>query len=368
MEIIRKIGKHEVLVNINEGMELSFEDSLLKNFEYNKDDGTVSLSKKEILKILSTGNNYLPLSLHWELLDKCNYACPFCYIVGHSRCEMLEFEKIEKHLSALIDNGLLFCLLSGGEVTIHPDFYQIYHFLKSKGVIVEILTNGYHIDSNLLELYEKLKPSKIEISIYSLDNKKLQYITGINDYKCAEKVLGNISIIKELGINVVCKTFVNKITYRELSSIQSWCEQRGIEHYHFFDVMNAYDGKNLQKFKAPEIPSESTAKKYKRKICFPCPGKHYACSINPSFEISPCSLLKLPECNFSLFDLGVNQALNLIWEFVSKYNENVINGCENCQYSEHCNICIANAIPTRNGQGYITGFSTNPEICIKSCN
>lgn len=363
MEIIRKIGPHEILVNTNAGMELSLEASILQNLKCDKVDNEVSLSKTEILKLLSAGDSYLPLSMHWELTDKCNYLCPFCYIVGHSKCKPVEFEKIKTHLSSLLDNGLLFCLLTGGEVTTHPDFYQIYHFLKSNGVIVEILTNGYQIDAKLLDLFDEFRPSKIEISIYSLDNEKLQDITSIKDSDCAEIVLRNIIRIKKIGIHVVCKTFANKFTYDELDSIQSWCSKNGIEHYIFSEIMNANDGKNLQGFGIPGS-SVVNSKCYSEKVCFPCPTKNYGCSINSSFEISPCSLLKLPDCNFSLFQFGVNGALLFIRELILKYKDRVINGCENCQYSKQCNICIATAIPIRNNLGQITSFSANPEICI----
>ncbi len=40
--------------------------------------------RKQLLGLLARDDAFLPLTCQWELLDRCNLRCPFCYIVGHS--------------------------------------------------------------------------------------------------------------------------------------------------------------------------------------------------------------------------------------------------------------------------------------------
>ena len=130
MEVIRKIGRHEVLVESSEPCGIYLEESAIA---HGRGNDAVVLGKREILGILANGDDYLPLTLRWELLDRCNFACPFCYIAGHSFEKIVRFSEMKSHLAELIAEGLLFCTLTGGEVTIHPDFGAIYQFLRSMG-------------------------------------------------------------------------------------------------------------------------------------------------------------------------------------------------------------------------------------------
>lgn len=133
--IIRRIGMHEIAVAPSQASEIWLQPETLALLSgYNPD---VPLEKRDILRALSLGNEYVPLTLHWEILDRCNFRCPFCYIVGHSNEKLVRLNEIASHIEALIDHGVLFCTLTGGEVTIHPDFQAIYTLLKERGVVVE---------------------------------------------------------------------------------------------------------------------------------------------------------------------------------------------------------------------------------------
>lgn len=90
-----------------------------------------SMSPSQLCGLIS-GCSYTPMLLTWELLDRCNFYCPFCYIVGHSHNEQVRFENIKSKIQELIDLGLLYCTLTGGEILLHKDFKEIYSFLKLK--------------------------------------------------------------------------------------------------------------------------------------------------------------------------------------------------------------------------------------------
>lgn len=364
MAIVRKINGHEVLVNSASGFELSLECSLLKESGHEENTHELSLTKDDVLNVLSIDEKHSPISLHWELLDKCNFSCPFCYIVGHSRNEVIRFNNIKRHLGYLIDQGLLFCVLTGGEVTEHPDFYDIYYFLKANGVMVEVLTNGYKINDKLLTIFKEYKPLKVEVSIYSLDNNKLREMAGIKDDKYAETVLNNVMNLKENGINVVCKTFANKFTFGEIDSIKTWCDQNDIKHYVFSEVLNAVDGKSLQKLFMPDYKSDRKYKYSKDKYCFPCKGKYYGFSIDSSFCASPCSLIRLKDFKFSLVDMGAKKALNSLSDCIKKYENILITGCYGCGNSNDCSVCIASATPKRNDEGEIISFVADKRNCM----
>lgn len=358
MDIVRQIGRHEVLVDVNESCGVSLEETTLR--EIASDEDTTTVSKKEILRALSSGDEYYPLSLHWELLDKCNFSCPFCYIVGHSFKRLIRFADIRSHLAELVDEGLLFCILTGGEATVHPDFQEIYRFLKERGVIVEVFTNGFKIDDDVIELFQNYRPYVVEVSLYSMSNEKMREIYGASGDHAAEAVLNNVLRMKRLGLPVVCKTFLNTLTVDELDPMVRWCEDHGIEHYSSSDLTLAYDSADISEFKVngKEPRKLTILKEGQKNVCFPCGTKNYGCAITPAFEIFPCSSIKHRECFFDLRQLGVRESLHQMKAFMRRFENTEITG--SCTMDgKVCKTCIAFARPVRDEAGNLLSFASS---------
>ncbi|HTS18007.1 MAG TPA: radical SAM protein [Verrucomicrobiae bacterium] len=350
MEIIRRIGKFDVLIESDEPCGIYFEESALP--PGSGKDGVV-LGKSEMLGILASGDDYLPLTLHWELLDRCNFACPFCYIVGHSFKKVIRFADIRSHLTELIREGLLFCTLTGGEVTIHPDFKDIYRFLKDRGVIVEVFTNGYAIDNGLVELFHSHPPLAVEVSLYSLDDERLREIYGVHDRQAASKVLENVLEMNRAGVNVICKTFHNTITDSDIEDIAFWCKQHEIQHYSSSSLTQAYDGADLRCYAVDRDPVQ--VKESGDAVCLPCKTRNYGSAIDASFSIFPCPSIRLADCTFDLRQLGVAESLRRMKEFMRRFQDAVIQGGE-CG-SSGCASCMAHAKPVRDEAGELLHFA-----------
>ena len=119
--IYRTINNIDIAIDINTSRDVYFTEQFLKS----NDVLNSSLDQNNVLNMLSKSSQFTPLYLMWEMIDKCNFSCPFCYIVGHSNNKLIRFKNVKHHLEELIENGLLYCILTGGEVTYHKDFLEI---------------------------------------------------------------------------------------------------------------------------------------------------------------------------------------------------------------------------------------------------
>ena len=72
-----------------------------------------------------------PVNGAFELTERCNLFCRMCYV----RHPAHDAVRRQKELSAsewlriaqdAVDNGMVFLLLTGGEVFLRPDFFDIY--------------------------------------------------------------------------------------------------------------------------------------------------------------------------------------------------------------------------------------------------
>jgi len=367
--IVRQIGEVDLLIECESAHGLYFEEGFLEK------NGVTSseLSQIEICQLLSK-NKFRPLYLMWELLDRCNFSCPFCYIVGHSDNKIIRFSEAKPQIDYLIEKGLLYCLLSGGEPTIHPDFISIYKHLKKSGVITEVYSNGAQLEEKHFKLFRKYPPYKLEITIYGLSDKIFKKNTG-SKY-VAKTILTNIIRMKENGVNVVCKTPVNSLTMVEFDEIQSWCKENNITHYHSTDISMSYDNDPLEKYIAPEeikikydtqneinfVKNFGKQKNGNVKLCFSCAVGSYGIHINSNFELQPCSSFNGKMKGYNIRTLGIDKSLILLRRYINSQLDNPILGCVGCDSSSYCKMCPALAEPVYKNDKVI-GYKTNTAYC-----
>lgn len=355
--ILREINNVKIAVNPKKANQVF----LSKKFLSSKENNQTELSPTKICKLISR-DLFTPMLMTWELLDKCNFSCSFCYIVGHSNHKIIRFSEIRSHLNNLIDKGLFFCSLSGGEALLHKDFKSIYRFLKESGVLVEIYSNGSLINKEILDLFEEYPPYKIEISIYGTNQQQFNVVTSTNGVNYS-LVLENILKLKEKGINVICKTPLNSLTEEEFYKFEDWCQQNNIEFYYSTRIYDAKDGESLNRFSASFDNIITYEKKKKEHIesvfitplksndsnlikkCYTCGVKNYGFHINSNFELAICSETHIEQATFNIVKLGVEKSLELNRKFVSDHLNKPIKDCVGCEASSSCSMCAALAEP-----------------------
>lgn len=367
MEKMRTINNIDLLVDCNSSDGIYFSEEFSKENSLSK-----GASILDIFKLFSR-DTFRPLHLMWEIIDKCNFSCPFCYVVGHSRNETIRFVEIKNHIDVLIEQGLLYCLLTGGEVTLHPDFNEIYKYLKENGVFVSVYTNGSRIEKGHIELFKEYKPYKVEITIYGLSDSVFKNNTKSN--LSASSVLKNIELLQKEGINIVCKTSINTMTIRELKDIQYWCQERDIKHYSSSEILDAYDNQSLAHFAVPEnikldLEIDNAIKENgylfrdekSKKTCFSCGVGAYEIYINSKFELNPCMLFNWKKYGINIREIGMRESIKRVREFVlSVYGKPII-GCFGCESSSYCNMCPGTAAEVKCNDKII-GYKTNDIYC-----
>ena len=79
-----------------------------------------------------------PYPLNWDFTARCNNNCRHCYInlPAHdfqARDQELSLQGINHLADQAPSLGSLWCLITGGEPLLRPDFSEIYRSLKQKG-------------------------------------------------------------------------------------------------------------------------------------------------------------------------------------------------------------------------------------------
>jgi organic radical activating enzyme len=121
--------------------------------------------------------------VEWKIHNVCTYDCSFCgdrHKDGSQRWFSLDTYK--EYTDKIIEacNGKPFWIqLTGGEPTLYPDFLELLKYIKNKGGMTSVITNG----SRSLRWWEELKEANVldllQITYHSEQTKNYEHIVDI---------------------------------------------------------------------------------------------------------------------------------------------------------------------------------------------
>ncbi len=146
-----------------------------------------------------------PLSCKLELTYHCNFHCRMCYIrMSDSQAAPYgRLRTVEEWLEMarqLLDAGVLYLTLTGGECTQYPGFERLYEALCRMGFRVSVMTNAGAYTESVRDVFRRYPPDNAGITLYGGSNETYREVTG--DPKGYEKVLENIRFFLSLGVPV----------------------------------------------------------------------------------------------------------------------------------------------------------------------
>ena len=137
---------------------------------------------RELVK--RAGEKRQPVNAAFELTERCNLSCRMCYVrhaAGDAACragELSPAQWLELARQAKA-GGTVILLLTGGEIFLRPDFFEIYTPLTRMGFILALYTNGTLITDEIARRLAEAPPSRIEITLYGATEADYEAITGV---------------------------------------------------------------------------------------------------------------------------------------------------------------------------------------------
>ena len=198
------------------------------------------IGSNEFLGFLATKPGFgddFPLSGSIELTLRCNVRCKHCYILypGATDGEM-STSQVKQILDKLADRGVLFLLMTGGEILARSDFREVYLYAKRKGFIITLFTNGTLVTEELAAFLAQWPPRWIEITIYGHTEKVYEAVTGVQG--SFKRYRRGVDLLLEHNLPLRLKTMVMKTNLHEFESMRDWAENELGLTYRFDCLVN----------------------------------------------------------------------------------------------------------------------------------
>jgi len=309
----------------------------------------------------------VPLNAHLDVTYRCNERCSHCYLDHDDHGEMTLAE-IKDLLNQMAEAGVLFLTLSGGEVLMRMDFFEILSHARGLQFCVKIKTNGFMIHDKEADRMRDLGVQEIRISIYSHRAEVHDAITNLPG--SLKRSVAAIRLLKSRGLNVVIGNVLMRQNVTDYAGVKVLARDLGVEVTTDPTITPRMDGDrsllelgirgpqlhkvfrdtelvgNVEEFCAvPDALDDSAMDN------IACSAGHTYCYISPYGDVYPCVQFPLPCGNVrkdSFLDIW-NNSIQL--NEVRSIRARDLPTCSSCSHVGSCSRCPGLAFMEGNMRG-----------------
>lgn len=177
----------------------------------------------------SQNHSRQPLNGMIEVTRLCTLKCSHCYL-GDARWtrdkDEMSTSEIKTLLDALFEQGTLWLWITGGEPLLRSDFKELWQYAFEKGFVLTLFTNATLFKNEIVELFSKYRPYKIEVSIYGATRETYESVTKIpGSYR---RFLAGVEAIRTGGFNWELKTCLIKENIHEAQQMKNLAKDWGV--------------------------------------------------------------------------------------------------------------------------------------------
>ncbi len=324
-------------------------------------------------KAMSLG---IPISVHLDITYRCNERCVHCYLDHDDHGEMTTAEILDI-LDQLSDAGVFFLTLSGGEVLMRRDFFEIVAYARKLLFNVKVKTNGVMIKEREARKIRELGVEQIQISVYSHRPEVHDAITKLPG--SLKRTIAAIRFLKAQGLKVSIANVLMTVNSSDSPGVMALARELGVHYTLDPTITPKMDGDtsilrlripgsdlaevfrnealvgDVEEYCAPPAPAEEDAMEG-----YSCSAGHTACYITPYADVFPCVQFPLPSGNLR------QQKFIDIWRNSNELKEvrsirvKDLPVCSTCSHAGTCSRCP--------GLAYMEGSMRGPSTadCEKS--
>ena len=188
----------------------------------------------------------------WNITDRCNENCQFCYRILCNRENT--YEQNEIILKSLIDLKVNKISWTGGESLLYTHLFELMKEAHDQGIKNNIITNGRNLNGKIIKKIEEYT-DYITFSLDALDdNVNNELGRGIEH---AEHIIKLLDFIKYNKINIKVKlnSIVTKYNIGYIKEITDIISKYDFERWKLFKFI-ALRGKSLENAEKFEIKEE----------------------------------------------------------------------------------------------------------------
>jgi AdoMet-dependent heme synthase len=309
----------------------------------------------------------VPFSVQLDLTYRCNEQCVHCYLDHEDYGEMSTVE-IKHLLAEMAHAGVFILTLSGGEIFLRKDLFEILEHARSLTFCIKLKTNAVLIREPQASRLRDLGVQSVQISIYSHQPEVHDAITKVRG--SLERSIRAIRFLKAQGLRVILANVLMTENMQDYRGVRELAHSLGAEYTLDPTITPKMDGDreilslnaddaalrqlfrdelfvgNAEEFCAPPPLTDADSL-----AALPCSAGHTSCYISPYGEFYPCVQFPLSCGNVR------QQSFIDIWRNSERLKEvrsirlKDLSSCSQCVHGSTCTRCPGLAFLEGNMRG-----------------
>ena len=306
------------------------------------------------------GDTPFPVSVHIEIVSKCNERCVHCYIPHEYKNQVMDEALFYELMSQCQDLKILHITISGGEPLLHPQIIPFLRKCRECDMSVNILSNLTLLNNEIIDEMKHNPLLGVQTSIYSMNPDIHDAITMSRG--SLQKTMDGVISLVECGIPVQISCPIMKTNLDGYKDVKEWAAQYNVSVEYDYTLIGQYNGgdanlryrlseEEVERVIVDELTSNAN---YKSELMKEVAENHnktqddYICSVcNSSICVAQNGNV-FPCAGWQGYVLGniTESSLADIWYHSSKVDylrglkRKDFKECENCQQRDYCTICM----------------------------
>lgn len=301
------------------------------------------------------------LSLELELSRICNLRCVYCYASSGTPLENeISLTEILDVIEQAVDLGVKkIIILGGGEPLLYPHLFEVIDFIRSKGLIADLFTNGLTLTDDVAgRLFKR------DIGVVLKMNSRKEAVQDALAGKAGTHVAINkaLQALLDAGYpgekcSLGVETIICGPNYEELPDIWRWAREQSIVPYVEAMTMQgrAKDHSNLEV--SPEQVKamfEELARIDREEfqcdwqphpplVASQCARHEYSCTITSIGDVHPCPGVSVSTGNIRESSLANIIASSTVIQDLRDIRNTIKGKCASCELNSECYGCRGHA-------------------------
>jgi radical SAM protein with 4Fe4S-binding SPASM domain len=298
-----------------------------------------------------------PLSVLCELTHACNVDCEHCYldlapdrVIGAMTTD--EWKRVFDELAAA---GCLFLTLSGGELLVRRDWFELATHARSLSFALRLYSNATLIDDANADRIASLSVIGVDVSL--LGGTAATHDAIARKPRAFERTLAGVKRLRDRGVPVLFKTVVMESNAHEVSEVRQLAASLGCDAYFDLEVTPKNNGSRApvalrtavatvrQVLADPEMAAALHTEPVRVSPAVlagsPCGAGRTGCQIGPTGDVFPCVQWTKPVGNVRASSFASVWYGSADLARVRSQRVGDMTVCTGCALFETCSPCMA---------------------------
>ncbi|WP_433063175.1 radical SAM protein [Dactylosporangium sp. CS-033363] len=276
----------------------------------------------------------------YEINKGCNFSCEHCYLEQRPFAGLDRAEKL-RMIDMLVQMGVFWFQITGGEPLIDPDFPVVYEHASRSGMLIEILTNGSRLARpNVIDLFQAWPPHRITVSLYGAGATTAERLTRTRG--AFDTMRAGVRAAQSAGLPVELTIIVTRHNVGEVEAMRQFAKDLGTPFKEYGSISPTYTGAaGPLRAQAPSqigggfLESEAPGALDRDGAFDDCPAGHTFFHVDPHGLVTMCKIGRDSPVN--LMTEGPQGLLRL--PAIADAQMLRTGGCSGCTLAGTCRVC-----------------------------